>query len=174
MRIASPSPHLSRDPYCLTRLLPTHLRETQTDASGDFAEDLGEDFLGLRELGIDKEFGLSSVSVPKSLFFGRRRRDPNAALGAKAAEPDYPPPLPFIPLTSANYKASTPALLHAFYAERFENGGPDTDDPFDPVHASIGPLGQIVVKAPPSAAPKKAVKKDGDEKKEKKPAKKTG
>ena len=49
--------------------------------SGNFAEELGEDFLGLRELGIDKEFGLSSLSVPSSLFHGRRRRAANAANG---------------------------------------------------------------------------------------------
>ncbi len=140
------------------------------DISGDFAEDLGEDFLGLRELGIDKEFGLSSVTVPKSLFFGRRKRDA-AALGPKAAEPDYAPPPPFIPLTAGTYKAATPGLLHAFYAERFETAPPEGDDAFDPVHSNIGPLGQIVVKAPQNAPAKK--KKD-DEKKEKKPAKKTG
>lgn len=150
-----------------------HPTLSSANASGDFAEDLGEDFLGLRELGIDKEFGLSSVSVPKSLFFGRRRRDVNAALGPKVAEPDYPPPMPFIPLTAGTYKLSTPGLLHAFYAERLESGtGIDADEPFDPVHASIGPLGQIVVKAL-QAAPTKKGKKDED-KKEKKPAKKTG
>lgn len=140
------------------------------EISGDFAEDLGEDFLGLRELGIDKEFGLSSVTVPKSLFFGRRRRDA-AALDTKTEEPDYAPPPPFTPLTPGTYKAATPGLLHAFYAERFEGTPPEGDDAFDPVHANIGPLGQIVVKAPQNAPAKK--KKD-DEKKEKKPAKKTG
>ncbi|BEJ14424.1 hypothetical protein CspHIS471_0401910 [Cutaneotrichosporon sp. HIS471] len=137
---------------------------------GDFAEDLGEDFLGLRELGIDKEFGLSSLSVPKSLFFGRRKRDA-AALGPKIAEPDYAAAPPFIPLTAGTYKAATPALLHAFYAQRFESAPPEGDDVFDPVHANIGPLGQIVVKAPQNAPTKK--KKD-DDTKEKKPAKKTG
>lgn len=170
--------HLSRSfSFSLpSPLSPPYPALYATNASGDFAEDLGEDFLGLRELGIDKEFGLSSVSVPKSLFFGRRRRDANAALGPKTAEPDYPPPLPFIPLTAATYKFATPGLLHAFYAERLEGGGGlDADDAFDPVHSSIGPLGQIVVKAPQSAPTKKGGgKKDAEEKKEKKPAKKTG
>lgn len=44
------------------------------DRSGNFADELGEDFLGLRDMGIDKEFGLSSLTVPSSLFYGRRRR----------------------------------------------------------------------------------------------------
>ena len=38
---------------------------------GDFAEDLNEDFFGFRELGLDKEFGLSSMSVPLHLLQNR-------------------------------------------------------------------------------------------------------
>lgn len=35
---------------------------------GDFAEDIDEDFFGFKELGLDKEFGLSSLSVPLHLL----------------------------------------------------------------------------------------------------------
>ncbi|KAI9677777.1 MAG: Transcriptional activator spt7 [Trizodia sp. TS-e1964] len=38
---------------------------------GDFAEDLNEDFFGFRELGLDKEFGLASLSVPLHLLQNR-------------------------------------------------------------------------------------------------------
>ena len=38
---------------------------------GDFAEDLNEDFFGFRELGLDKEFSLSSLSVPLHLLQNR-------------------------------------------------------------------------------------------------------
>ena len=38
---------------------------------GDFAEDLDEDFFGFKELGLDKEFGLSSLSVPLHLLQNR-------------------------------------------------------------------------------------------------------
>ena len=38
---------------------------------GDFAEDLDEDFFGFKELGLDKEFGLSSLSVPLHLLQSR-------------------------------------------------------------------------------------------------------
>lgn len=41
---------------------------------GNFAEQLGEDFLGLRDMGIDQEHGLSSLTVPASVFYGRRKR----------------------------------------------------------------------------------------------------
>lgn len=37
---------------------------------GDFAEDLGEDFFGFRELGLDREFGVS-ISVPLHLLQNR-------------------------------------------------------------------------------------------------------
>lgn len=50
-------------------------------SSGNFAEELGEDFLGLRELGIDREFGLNSLTVPSSLFYGRRKRQAGAGSG---------------------------------------------------------------------------------------------
>lgn len=38
---------------------------------GDFAEDLDEDFFGFKELGLDKEFGLASLSVPLHLLQNR-------------------------------------------------------------------------------------------------------
>lgn len=137
-------------------------------ASGDFAEDLGEDFLGLRELGIDKEYGLASLSVPKALFFGRHGRNRSAADGKKEDAPDYAPPPPFIPLSAASYKSAAPGFMHAFYAERLEKGGAlDADDAFDAAQATIGPLGQIVQKAAANAPAGK--KKDGEKKK---PAKK--
>ena len=38
---------------------------------GDFAEELGEDFFGFRELGLDSEFGMASLSVPLHLLQNR-------------------------------------------------------------------------------------------------------
>jgi transcriptional activator SPT7 len=39
--------------------------------SGDFAEDLGEDFFGFRELGLVGELGLDSLTVPFHILHGR-------------------------------------------------------------------------------------------------------
>ena len=38
---------------------------------GDFAEELGEDFFGFKELGLDAEFGMGSLSVPLHLLQNR-------------------------------------------------------------------------------------------------------
>ena len=35
---------------------------------GNFADSYGEDFFGLRELGIAEELGLSSLTIPKKLL----------------------------------------------------------------------------------------------------------
>ena len=40
---------------------------------GDFADEIGDDFFGFKELGLDKEFGLSSMSVPLHLLQTRIR-----------------------------------------------------------------------------------------------------
>lgn len=42
---------------------------------GDFSSALGDDFFGLRALGLEKELGLTSLSVPSRLFHGRARKD---------------------------------------------------------------------------------------------------
>ncbi|KAF7350023.1 SAGA complex protein [Mycena venus] len=46
--------------------------EGEALAMGDFADTLGENYLGLRELGIAAEFGILSLSIPKKLL--RRKR----------------------------------------------------------------------------------------------------
>ena len=58
----------------LTRLI----RLSHTFSRGNFADSFGEDFLGLRELGIADEFGLASLSIPKKLLRGKNKgvKDP--------------------------------------------------------------------------------------------------
>ncbi|KAJ7454601.1 hypothetical protein B0H11DRAFT_261161 [Mycena galericulata] len=89
---------------------------------GDFADALGEDYLGLRELGIAAEFGMSSLSIPKRLLRGKRR-GAGAAGGAGNAAPappplPYPLPPPFVPLTAAKVDTQI-GLLRPYYVGRF-------------------------------------------------------
>lgn len=81
------------------------------------------------------------------------RRSQTNGGSRKADGPDYPPPAPFVPLSATSYQSTLPALFHSFFAARIEAGLGLGDDAFDQVHSQIGPLGQIVIKAP--AAPKK-------------------
>ena len=67
----------------LADLLRPALNDTSQDGSGnfkdgseqfvggDFAEDIDEDFFGFKELGLDREFGLASLSVPLHLLQNR-------------------------------------------------------------------------------------------------------
>jgi transcriptional activator SPT7 len=60
---------------------------------GDFAEDIGEDFFGFRELGLDKEFGVS-ISVPLHLLQNRMHN----AYAAQNTRYDSPHSLTGLPL----------------------------------------------------------------------------
>ncbi|WWC89960.1 uncharacterized protein L201_004889 [Kwoniella dendrophila CBS 6074] len=119
---------------------------------GNFADELGEDFLGLRDLGIDKEFGLSTLTVPSSLFYGRRRKLAAANGEGKEDLPDYPPPPTFIPLNLNTLSTQLPGLLHQFFNTRFSDSGLTIieDDLFDHSHSQIGSLGQIIYRNNPT------------------------
>ena len=115
---------------------------------GQFTDDIGEDFLGLRELGIAAKLGLSSLSVPKRLLKGKRNaKGPNATYGisflatvsflltpychsAKTAEPPppYPPSQPFVPLASDSVKNQI-GLLRGYFEHRLAGLDSLPDDP---------------------------------------------
>lgn len=65
--------------------------------TGDFSEELGDDFFGFKELGLEKELGVSSLSVPLHLFntksfnlsFDSSQNLLNNRLSASQV-PDYP------------------------------------------------------------------------------------
>ncbi|TYJ55382.1 hypothetical protein B9479_003885 [Cryptococcus floricola] len=138
---------------------------------GNFAEELGEDFLGLRELGIAGENGMSTLSVPQSLFYGRKKRPTDHGRGSNGkSDLPYPPPPPFVTLSPITISTTVPALLHAFYNARVESGlSLSEDDAFDAAKAQIGSLGQIVIKGGKDAksgntdAKGKGKKRDRDE-----------
>ncbi|KAI0827764.1 hypothetical protein BC628DRAFT_1368312 [Trametes gibbosa] len=86
---------------------------------GNFAESFGEDFLGLKELGIVEEFGLASLSIPKRLLKGKGKgvKEDPAAAKPKEPPPPFPPPPPFIPLDSTMVDNQI-GLLKQFYQTR--------------------------------------------------------
>ncbi|KAF8317608.1 hypothetical protein DL93DRAFT_2134010 [Clavulina sp. PMI_390] len=105
--------------------------------TGDFGHALGEDFFGLRALGLEKELGLTSLSVPARLFHGRAKKDANRngnGMGApKEPSLPFPPPQPFIPLSSHRLDGQI-GLLRGFYRNKFDrlrdvSGVPDPAAP---------------------------------------------
>ena len=142
---------------------------------GDFADLLGEDYLGLRELGIAAEFGMSSLTIPKKLLRGKR---PQKASGAayvshfrlvssstqcpirskpKEPPPPYPPPPPFHLLAYKTLDDQI-GLLKPYYQSRFtalaqETAAKSAAPPPLPAPQLAGtPAPDIPAVAPPAAA----------------------
>lgn len=86
---------------------------------GDFAEDIDEDFFGFRELGLDKEFGISFLSVPLHLLQNRLYngfRSLNATSGTGTGV-IMEQPLPYEPLTKENIPQQI-GLVREFFTSR--------------------------------------------------------
>ncbi|KAH8977282.1 hypothetical protein EDB86DRAFT_2838091 [Lactarius hatsudake] len=116
---------------------------------GQFTDDIGEDFLGLRELGMAAEFSLSSLSIPKRLLKGKKNaKGPNATTKSAEPPPPYPPPPPFVLLTAESVKNQV-GLLRDFYERRLASTSASgvapvvlQDDPPNSSQAKLGPLRQ--------------------------------
>ncbi|KIY51471.1 hypothetical protein FISHEDRAFT_36889, partial [Fistulina hepatica ATCC 64428] len=94
--------------------------ETSALAMGDFADVLGEDYLGLRELGIAAEFGIANLTVPKRLFLGKKAKGALVHNGLPKEPPlPYPPPPPLECLDSAHLDEQI-GLLQPYFRERIE------------------------------------------------------
>lgn len=91
--------------------------------AGGFAEGLGDDFFGFRELGLDRELGVNGLTVPTRLFYGRARGGASGlgrgtgGAGAKENVLPYPPPPEPVPLIAAAI-AEQIGLLQPFYQEK--------------------------------------------------------
>lgn len=112
---------------------------------GDFAEELGEDFFGFKDLGLDREFNMASLSVPLHLLQNRMRSANQAqnpryvsnlltfyeliltAFSALSSTPlsDLPPPPPLTPVTITNVKNEI-GLVQAFFLAKLHA---NNDDP---------------------------------------------
>lgn len=91
---------------------------------GDFAEDLDEDFFGFKELGLDKEFGLASLSVPLHLLQSKVR-NAHQGLGpnpAAATAMLFPPLPPLQPVTVESIQNEIGLVKNFFLAKLHANG----------------------------------------------------
>ncbi|KAH9888319.1 hypothetical protein C8Q73DRAFT_709764 [Cubamyces lactineus] len=126
---------------------------------GHFAESFGEDFLGLKELGIADEFGLASLSIPKRLLKGKGKgllkEGPSAAKPTEPPPP-FPPPPPFIPLDSTMVDNQI-GLLKPYYQSRISELSTSHIPPPAPQPPELGmppaPLAGVFPVSAPSLGP---------------------
>lgn len=149
---------------------------------GEFADALGDDFLGLKELGIADEFGLTSLNVPKRLLRPKSKADamsasacvyslpllttrphPDRSAMAKTDEPPlpYPLPPPFEPLRAGRVDDQI-GLLQPYLVQRFAalavSSAPHPDESGTAAAAALNALPPMPgitmpVAAPPPADP---------------------
>ncbi|KAL2151342.1 hypothetical protein VTH82DRAFT_6440 [Thermothelomyces myriococcoides] len=128
---------------------------------GDFAEELGEDFFGFRALGLDKDLGLESLSVPLHLLQSRVRSQyqmqSQAVAGSAAADLfDALPPLE--PVTRESIENEIGLVRNFFLAKlHANNNAPLVEDEDLPpkqrrARPRLGATGKIV--SPQKRSPK--------------------
>jgi len=136
---------------------------------GDFAEDIDEDFFGFKELGLDREFGLSNLSVPLHLLQNRMF---NAAQSQNTNTTQvitlFPTP-PAYPRITVDNVSDQIGLLQAFFKGKLDANGdeplvedlelppkqrPMATKPRLPASGKIPPLAGI---SGPTASPQKRV-----------------
>ncbi|KAI8461395.1 hypothetical protein BY996DRAFT_6667406 [Phakopsora pachyrhizi] len=93
--------------------------------TGEFTNELGEDFFGLRELGLDSELGVSSLKIPSRLFYGRPKTDTNSDLTKPQKhglelEPRFVKPIEFVEL-KREWIGQQIGLLQPVYKARCES-----------------------------------------------------
>ncbi|KAG7124391.1 Transcriptional activator spt7 like protein [Verticillium longisporum] len=132
--------------------------------SGDFAEDLGEDFFGFKSLGLDQELGLDMLSVPLHLLQTRVRNQyqmqTQAVGGPSAVElfDSLPPPEP---VSKENINGQIGLIKNFFLAKLHANGdAPLVEDEDLPVkqrrpRPRLGATGKIV--SPQKRPPKEQI-----------------
>ncbi|KAJ5793654.1 Bromodomain transcription factor [Penicillium paradoxum] len=87
---------------------------------GDFAEDIDEDFFGFKELGLDREFGLSTLSVPLHLLQNRmfNAANPQSANVSQTVTLFAPPP-PYARISTDNVSRQI-GLLQSFFKGKLD------------------------------------------------------
>lgn len=90
--------------------------------SGDFAEEIGEDFFGFRSLGLEAELGLDTLSVPLHLLQTRVRNHYQQSQAPGVVTVDILDPLsPTEPVTKDNIQGNIGLVKNFFLAKLHAN-----------------------------------------------------
>lgn len=89
---------------------------------GDFAGDLDEDFFGFRELGLDKEFGMASLTVPFHILQNRLGMSNQQASTTDSAEKIFlePPRWPKVTVENVDEQIG---LVREWFRKRLRDNG---------------------------------------------------
>ncbi|CAO3621827.1 unnamed protein product [Cunninghamella blakesleeana] len=101
----------------------TLLQDEDTYITGLFGEDLGEDYFGFKELGLDQEYNSNILNIPPRLWFGKNKSK-MSSITPSSNEPKfkYTPRPPFTPVTS---NKQVIGLLQPYFEKKLseaENG----------------------------------------------------
>jgi len=126
---------------------------------GDFASDIGDDFFGFKELGLDKEFSLSTLSVPLHLLQGRVNKAYQPIQMYVTQPSILPLPLAYIetiapvslPTKAINLHLHSNQLLMSFSNPRstwcetssWPNSTPTTSNPLSKTKTSLSSSGRL-------------------------------
>ncbi|CEG71789.1 hypothetical protein RMATCC62417_07459 [Rhizopus microsporus] len=107
------------------------LNDEETYITGLFGEDIGEDYFGFKDMGLDKEYNLDTLNVPASLWFGKNKEKLNVVKHtAKEQKIKYHPPPSFEPVTS---EKPIIGLLQPYFSKRLaDSTGSVIEDEFLP------------------------------------------
>ncbi|KAJ5182126.1 hypothetical protein N7449_012273 [Penicillium cf. viridicatum] len=87
---------------------------------GDFAEDIDEDFFGFKELGLDREFGLSTLSVPLHLLQNRMFNAANPqSTSVSPTVTLFAPPPPYGRISTDNLSRQI-GLIQEFFKSKLD------------------------------------------------------
>ncbi|KAI8364102.1 hypothetical protein BD560DRAFT_425671 [Blakeslea trispora] len=102
------------------------LNEEETFVTGMFGEDLGEDYFGFKDIGLDQEYNLNSLQIPSRLWFGKSKdKAPIKNIATKEPSFRFTPPPNFVPVTTEKVLIG---LLQPYFAQKL----PLVEDEFIP------------------------------------------
>ncbi|CAO3653291.1 unnamed protein product [Mucor hiemalis] len=95
------------------------LNEEETFVTGIFGEDIGEDYFGFKNIGLDQEYNLDSLTIPNRLWFGKNKeKTPTNGELATEVHYKYPPPPSFLAVTS---EKPIIGLLQPYFSKRLSD-----------------------------------------------------
>ncbi|KAI9478715.1 MAG: hypothetical protein EXX96DRAFT_505382 [Benjaminiella poitrasii] len=95
------------------------LNDDETFITGIFGEDIGEDYFGFKDLGLDQEYNLDNLSIPSRLWFGKNKdKVPVKTVATIDPTYKYPPPPSFPPITT---ETQIIGLLKPYFTKRLSN-----------------------------------------------------